>query len=162
LFPGAENFFPDLRILPPVYPAMPRLLVCLAFATLLLAAGCQTARPPTTATRLEPPIQAKVDRGIVEPGFTPEMVFLALGKPTEPASSLADATTDGKWIYREFQPKNERGLLRPGQRTHVVADNAGKEKIVTEPLASDTAPNLAANSMEITFRAGRVVEIQRR
>jgi hypothetical protein len=141
---------------------MHRSLVSLAVlsAALLAAAGCTTA--PTTATKLEPKIQAKVQKGIVEPGFTPEMVYLALGKPTEPSQSLADATTNGTWVYTNFQPKEDRGLVKAGFRTRVVADGGGKDKVVTEPLTANASPTLAANTVAIIFREGRVVEIQRR
>ena len=140
---------------------MHRLPVLLACATAAFAAGCTTARTPTTATSLEPKIRAQVEKGIVEPGFTPEMVFLALGKPTEPAQSIVDATTNGTWVYRDFQAK-DRQLVKPGFRRHIVFDAAKKaDVIVTEPLNRDAISKLQANSLYITFRDGRVVDIQR-
>ena len=62
-----------------VYATMPRVLPLLVIVGVTLAAGCAT-RSPTTATKLEPKIQAQVGKGLIEPGFTPEMVYLALGK----------------------------------------------------------------------------------
>jgi hypothetical protein len=139
-----------------MHPSLP----LLAAVTLLLATGCAT-RTPTTATRLEPEIKAKVDKGLIEPGFTPEMVFLALGKPTEPAESLADATTNGTWVYRDFQ-RNERTLVKAGYRRRVVSDpNKKTDTIVNEAIDPKVLSNLPARSLHVTFRDGRVIEIQR-
>ena len=137
-------------------------LPLIAAAALLLATGCAT-RTPTTATRLEPAIKAKVDKGLIEPGFTPEMVFLALGKPTEPAESLADATNSGTWVYRDFHHNgNGRELVKAGFRRRVVFDPKKKsDVVVTEPIDSQMLPGLPAQSLHVIFRDGRVVEIQR-
>ena len=139
---------------------MHRLPVVLAAAILLIAGGCVTSKP-TTATSLEPPIKAKVEKGIIEPGFTPEMVYMALGKPSEPAQSLADATTNGTWVYHDFQGK-EGEIVKAGFRRKVTLD-AGKkiDVITTERIDPQTLSNLPANSLHVTFRDGRVVEIQR-
>jgi hypothetical protein len=136
-------------------------LSLIAAAALLITTGCATNRAPTTATRLEPDIKAKVDKGVVEPGFTPEMVFLALGKPNEPAESLADATTNGTWVYRDIQ-RNDRLLVKAGYRRRVVSDpKKNTDVIVNEPIDPKALPNLPARSLHVTFRDGRVIEIQR-
>jgi hypothetical protein len=141
-----------------MHPSLP----LLAAAALLLATSCAT-RSPTTATKLEPAIKAKVDKGLIEPGFTPEMVFLALGKPTEPTESLADATSSGTWVYRDFhQNGNGRELVKAGFRRRVVFDSKKKsDVVVNEPIEPQTLPTLPAHSLHVIFRDGRVVEIQR-
>lgn len=131
-------------------------------ATVVLAlAGCNTARPPVTATKLEPDIQKKVARGIVEPGMTPEMVYLALGKPSEPASAIVDATRDGTWVYHDFT-RNDRDFVRAGFRRRVVFDPVRRSDVViTEPIDPRLFPNLREHSLHVTFKDGRVVEIKR-
>jgi len=134
--------------------------ILLAATILVTAAGCVTSKP-TTATSLEPAIKAKVEKGIIEPGFTPEMVYMALGKPSEPAQSLADATVNGTWVYHDFQGK-EGDIVKAGYRRKVTFD-AGKkaEVITTERIDPQALSKLPANSLHVTFRDGRVVEIQR-
>lgn len=123
-------------------------------------AGCATQKP-TTATTLEPKIQAKVKQGIVEPGFTPEMVYLALGKPTQPEQSLADATVNGTWLYQTFN-NDDRDFIRAGFRRRVVFDQTKRaDVVVTEPIDANASPALPPHSLQITFRDGRVVEIAR-
>lgn len=140
---------------------MHRFIVVLASVVLLSAAGCTTSRIPTTATTLEPKIRAQVEKGIIEPGFTPEMVFLALGKPSEPADSIVDATSNGTWVYHDFN-RDDRAFLRAGFRKRVVFDPAKNgDVVVTEPVDPKASSDLRANSLRVTFRDGRVVDIQR-
>jgi hypothetical protein len=141
--------------------AMQRLTIAAVIAVLLALTGCSSVRTPTTATTLEPDIRKKIARGIVEPGFTPEMVYLALGKPSEPTENLADATRDGTWVYRHFE-RNDRDFVRAGFRRRVVFDPVRKsDVIITEPVDPRSFPALEPHSMHITFHDGRVVEIKR-
>ena len=139
---------------------MHRLPVIVAATAFLFIAGCATPKP-TTSTSLEPKIRAKVGKGIIEPGFTPEMVYLALGKPTEPAQSLSDATTNGTWVYHDFH-RADAGLVKAGFRSRSVFDPAKNADVIkTEPIDAKVLPNLRSHSLHVTFRDGRVVEIQR-
>lgn len=143
---------------------MQRPILFAAAIVTLASIGCSTfsgRKAPTTATTLEPAIRAKVERGVIEPGFTPEMVYMALGKPSEPAVSLVDATRDGTWVYHDFN-RNDRDFIRAGFRRRVVFDPARRsDVVVTEPIDARTFPNLRERSLHVTFRDGRVVEIKR-
>ena len=160
MFPSAAKFQRNRRTQPRVYAAMHPFSALVAATTIVIIAGCATPQP-TTSTSLEPKIRAKVDKGIIEPGFTPEMVYLALGKPTEPNQSLADATTNGTWVYHEFH-RTDAGLVKAGFRTRSVFDpTKNAEVIKTEKIDPKALPNLKPHSLQVTFREGRVVEIQR-
>lgn len=139
---------------------MQRPFACLTALLSLALAGCAT-HTPTTATKLEPKIHAKVQKGIVEPGFTPEMVYLALGKPSVPAENIVDSTRDGTWVYQNFNG-NDHDFIRAGFRRHTVFDPAKRsDVIVTEPIDPKTLSGLEPHSLRITFREGRVVDITR-
>lgn len=136
----------------------------LAAALLLLTAGCATRTrelklPPESS--LDTATQKKIKRGLVEPGFTPEMVYLALGKPTEPASNIVDATRDGSWIYREFNG-TDRDMVRAGFRRRVIFDPVKRsDVVVTEPLDTKAFPKLEPHSLRVTFKDGRVIDVLR-
>lgn len=140
----------------------PGFLIVLVVATLFLAGGCSSVRTPTTATtRLDSPLLQKVQQGVVEPGYTPEMVFLALGKPSEPAESLVDATNTGTWVYRDFKP-GRPDFLRAGFQSRLTFDSTRKsDVIVTLPMDRATLESLPENSLRVVFHEGRVVNIQR-
>jgi hypothetical protein len=130
-----------------------------------LVAGCQSAnsRYQKVSATMTPDAktQKNIKRGVVEPGYTPEMVYLALGKPTIPADGIVDATRDGTWIYRGFSG-TDRDFVRAGFRRRVVFDpSRGGDVVVTEPIDTKAFPNLEPRSLHVTFRDGRVVEIKR-
>lgn len=141
---------------------LPSLLVLLAF----LAAGCSTTGSrlreyPEAVSQLDNATRKKIERGVVEPGFTPEMVYMALGKPSEPAEGLAAQTRDGTWVYHNYH-RNERDFVRAGFRRRVVFDPVKKsDTVITEPVDPRLFPNLRPHSVHVTFREGRVVEVQR-
>ena len=142
--------------------ALPALL-----SLLVVAAGCNTANSryqKVSATIMpDAKTQQNIKRGIVEPGYTPEMVYLALGKPTIPSDGIVDATRNGEWIYRNYQATGtDRDFVRAGFRQRVVFDpTRGGDVIVTEPIDTKAFPNLEPRSLHVTFRDGRVVDIKR-
>ena len=136
-------------------------LVVFSVAALCASAGCNSVQRPTTATKLEPDIQKKVQRGIIEPGMTPEMVYLALGKPSEPSSGIVDSTRDGTWVYHDFK-RNDRDFIQAGYRRRVVFDpDRRSDVVITEPIDPRLFPNLREHSLHVTFKDGRVSEIKR-
>jgi hypothetical protein len=140
-------------------------LALLLAAGLLTVAGCNTAnsryQKVNATTMPDPKTKAQIKRGVIEPGYTPEMVFLALGKPSVPAESIVDATKDGTWIYKEFNG-TEKDFVRAGFRRRVVFDPSRRtDTVVTEPLDTKAFPNLEPHSLHVTFRDGRVVEFKR-
>jgi hypothetical protein len=130
-------------------------------------AGCNTAESrmrsrPELVASLDPQIRAKIERGIVEPGYTPAMVFLALGKPTSPLRIDLDQTGDARWVYREFN-NNDRDVVRGGFRQRIVFDPVRKsDVIITEAVDARLYPELQAHSLDVIFQNGRVVEVVRR
>lgn len=149
-----------------VYAAMHHpVLLCLAALSLGLAAGCSTAnsryQQVSSATLPDAKTKQAIKRGVVEPGYTPEMVYLALGKPSVPADGLVDATRDGTWIYHDFSG-TDRDFVRAGYRRRVVFDPSRRtDVVVTEPLDTKAFPHLVPHSLHVTFRDGRVVDIKR-
>lgn len=147
---------------------MHRLTLATAVAFCLLAStGCNTANSryqKVSATMTpDPKTQKNIKRGVIEPGYTPEMVYLALGKPTIPADGIVDATRDGEWIYRDYQSAGtDRDFVRAGFRRRVVFDPVRRgDVVVTEPIDTKAFPNLEPRSLHVTFHDGRVVEIKR-
>ncbi len=144
---------------------MHRLLVTATVLSGFALSACNTAnsrlREVSAANLPDAKTQAQIKRGIVEPGYTPEMVYLALGKPSVPAEGLADATTNGTWVYHDFH-RNDRDFIRAGFRRRVVFDPVKRsDTVITEPVDPRTFPSLRAHSLHIMFRDGRVVDIQR-
>jgi hypothetical protein len=129
-------------------------------AVALWLAGCAAQQPIATG-KMEPEVRALIEQRRIEPGFTPEMVFLALGKPQTPAEGLADSATDGVWIYQDFAP-GEKAFLAPGFVRRIVRDEkTQRERVTTERAPPGMLAGLAPNALRVTYQKGRVVEIVR-
>ena len=58
--------------------------------------------------------------------------------------------------------RNDRDFIKAGFRRRVVFDPVKRgDVIVTEPVDAKSFPNLRAHSLHVTFKDGRVIEVQR-
>jgi hypothetical protein len=90
-----------------------RLAVC--SAVVLALAGCST-----TASRIRErqavfdsypePIQHNLRRGIIEVGYTPEMVFIALGEPDRKVEVATEDGVSQVWTWWKSSPGVALGL----------------------------------------------------
>lgn len=119
------------------------LAIILGFAGLLLS-GCETSgvasriqEKSTVFAALTPEQQAKVKAGEIEAGFSTDMVYLALGQPSEVKTK---ETPDGQltiWVYHRF--------VVPQKFSTVFSPNGGMTQ-PTAPLVANNAPRQAATS----------------
>ena len=143
-----------------------KLFRCSLLACLGLLAGCNTVERrirenPSVFVVLPRATQDRIRQGDAGPGYTPEMVYLALGKPTEVSPPSAEAGRDGVWIYRN-RHRNHRDFVRGGFRRRVVFDPERRSDVViTERVDPKQFPELTPHSLYVIFRDGKVVEIQR-
>jgi hypothetical protein len=83
-------------------------------AALLLAAGCQSVdsrikEKPDVFAKLDPETQAKIKQGIVDLGFTEDMVYLALGAPDQKREAISASGRTLTWIYNTYYDRYEDG-----------------------------------------------------
>jgi hypothetical protein len=150
-----------------------------AAAAVALAGGCQhprTARIQEHAAlfaSLPPNTQQIVKDGLVDYGFTPELVYMALGKANR--KSANDQTAYGPvetWVYRNFVYSNV-GAVRisgntPGSKPYgpVIASSAPGGPSLSSTKASPVQPTIgdgtdaAVGTLVLEFRNGRVVTIR--
>lgn len=75
-------------------------------AALLLAAACSSPerrieRNKALYNTFPPPAQEKIKKGEIDIGFTPDMVLVALGKPSRKYSRKTAETEQEVWVYGE-------------------------------------------------------------
>lgn len=127
----------------------------------LWLAGCASQPAPVTTEKLDPKIRAMIQQKRIEPGFTPEMVYLALGKPQSSTGELVDSASNGVWVYQDFAP-GEKAFLAPGFSRRLVVDpKTNREVVTTERVKPELLAGLMPNSLKVTYQKGRVVEILR-
>ena len=93
----------------------PPLVIILAGAVLLTAAGCSTpdSRVSKKSALVEPwpaEVQAKVRAGEVAVGFTPDQVRVALGDPDRTLARTEAQGAREVWVYFDKAPKFSLGI----------------------------------------------------
>lgn len=150
-----------------------------ALLALLVLAGCEssgvTARIQEKSAlfnSLEPWQQRDIQSGLVNPGFSTDMVYMALGKPSKIVT-----TADGQetiWTYSNYYPPVAQ------YQAQASADNSGGKYYGTVDSSSSPrnpaslsatgqkgtaqtsldVPDLPADTLYVTFRNGQVTRTQ--
>jgi hypothetical protein len=136
------------------------------FAGLLLAlAGCNTidrriSEKQDVFNRLDPQTQDKIRQGIVEVGYTEDMVYIALGPPDEQHQKVATTGDDVTWIYKTDYEQFE-GVEQVGYRRVVFFDPADRVyHVYYEPVSSPVYSEHEEDNIRVTFVNGKVTAIE--
>lgn len=108
--------------------------------------------------------QQRLQRGAINVGDTPEMVYIALGNADERRDVMNADGTQSVWIYKTYWQQYE-GTAWLGYRRIIVPAGNGRGYIVYhEPVTQDVYRTHADETIRVTFSRGVVsqVEQQRR
>ena len=108
------------------YPATRFLQLAATATAMLFLSACQSprdtrAQEKAEVLRMQPPeVQAKVREGLIEAGFTTELVYIALGRPDRTTTGKGDSGPTTTWSYRNFPVTGTNaaatGMNVPGAR----------------------------------------------
>jgi outer membrane protein assembly factor BamE (lipoprotein component of BamABCDE complex) len=138
------------------------LFTCLAVFALT---GCSTVNSRIKEKSqvyysLEADTRAKIDQGIIDPGFTPDMVYIALGSPDE---KRTQRDLDGRtevWIYNSYYDRLE-GVRRVGYYRNVYFDPVARVyRVYYTPAYGPVYSQQKEEQIRITFRDGAVTTIE--
>jgi hypothetical protein len=141
------------------------LKIAFAAGALLLAGGCQTVddrirQNPHVFAGLDAATQDKIRQGIIDLGFTPDMVYLALGAPDQRRESL---TPDGNrltWIYNTYYERYD-GTRHVGYQRRVYYDPYLRTyRVHYRPVYADTYQPTVEERIRIIFDNGRATIIE--
>lgn len=153
-----------VRLTPPqagAFTGLRRLLLPVVALALAGFSGCQSASKSAALAELDPEILKKVKSGVVENGFTPAMVHLALGKPSLPANVNLAATVNETWIYNR-SGGTPRDYIRHGYRYKTMFDPALRYDVTTvEAVGPHAFPSLRNRRIIVVFQDGKVVAVSR-
>jgi len=98
----------------------------------------------------------------VAPGATPDTVYRLRGQPTRVIGGEAARGADATWIYHEEPVLAPNESILGGFRRRVVYDPVKHtDNVIVEPIDTRTQPNLVTHDVRVTFRGGRVVDVER-
>jgi hypothetical protein len=105
----------------------------------LFLAGCETTGRISARTQEKSAVYSKlqrwekmyIDRGLVAVGFTPDMVYMAVGRPTKAEPRDLSGVQSELWIYKHFFPTPDANYARFGN---------GSAEPVNPPAPARVAP----------------------
>jgi hypothetical protein len=136
------------------------------FAGLMLVlAGCNTidhriSEKQDVFNRLDPQTQDKIRQGVVEVGYTQDMVYIALGPPDARHEKVTAKGTETTWVYKTYYEQFE-GMEHVGYRRIVFFDPADHVyHVYYEPVSTPVYSQHEEDNIRVTFVDGKVTAIE--
>ena len=136
-----------------------------AILSTLLLGACSTVESrieekPAAFAAADPATQEKIRKNVVEVGFSPDLVYIALGKPDEERTSRRRGGEDMTWIYKSYE-QEYAGTVPSGYRRYVVIDPRTQRPVVyIEPVYTDIYRQHADERIRVIFKDGKVSAIE--
>jgi hypothetical protein len=147
-----------------VPPSLRRLRQILPLALAAVLAGCSTINSrirekAAVFAALPPATQAEIRHGQIAVGFTPDMVYMAIGRPDEVHEHMTAGSRETVWKYNSYYDRYE-GTIHTGYRRWVVWDpRIHAYRIYVEPVYANLYQPVKETFFRITFRNGQVTAI---
>lgn len=138
--------------------------ISLAAAAVLAVAGCSTVQnriqeKSAVYNALDPNTQAKIAHGDIDLGFTPDMVYMALGNPDVRREAVTTSGRTETWIYRSYydgyDPMFGYGHFH---RWYAYDPYFRRHRFYWAPSAVEVT-EYAEDDVRVTFQNGRVIAI---
>jgi outer membrane protein assembly factor BamE (lipoprotein component of BamABCDE complex) len=133
------------------------LKTALLASILLIASGCVTSTPQSRISEhreayngFPAEAQRKISAGEVDVGFTPEMVRLALGKPSREFNRQTENGSTDVWVYHDNSPRISFGF---------GIGSYGRQSASSVGIATSTGGYDAEEKIRVEFREGKVTQI---
>lgn len=136
-----------------------------ALLALLLAAGCESIdsrikQNPELFAKLDTATQEKIKQGIIDLGFTPDMVHLALGEPDQKRERRSAEGAEMVWVYSTYYERYD-GTRFAGYHRRVYWDGVlNSYRVYYQPVFADTFRPETEERIRVVFRDGKVAVIE--
>ena len=138
--------------------------VCLAALTAAFGlSGCDTfqsraEQKSSTYNSLPSGTQQRLQKGMINPGDSQDMVYIALGTPEEKRDITTTAGGQTVWIYRTYWEQYE-GTAWAGWHRVIVPAGRGYA-IYHEPISQDVYSTHVDEVIRVTFTNGVVSTVE--
>lgn len=136
-----------------------------AGAALLFAAGCQSVESrikekPDVYANVDKATQDKIKQGIIDLGFSQDMVYIALGNPDEKRESKTTSGTTLTWIYNTYYTRYEGSAMAGYYRSVYYDPYLRTYRLYYHPVFADTYSEDKEERIRIVFTGGKVTSIE--
>ena len=134
-------------------------------ASLGFLAGCQTVsgrirENPSAFAKLDPVTQDKIKQGIIDLGYTEEMVYLALGAPTEKRETLTATGRTVTWIYSTYYTRDDGDRMIGYERRVYYDPFLRTYRVYYHPAFVESYRGAADERIRIVFKDGKAAVIE--
>lgn len=139
-------------------------LILIGLAALALT-GCSTVdsrirEKSQVYYSLDADTRSKIDHGIIEPGFTTDMVYIALGAPDEKRTRRDFDHASEVWVYNSYYDRME-GIRHIGYYRNVYFDPVLRVyRVYLTPAYGPVYSQQKDELLRIVFRNGKVSSIE--
>jgi len=142
-----------------------RLFVSLLVATLAFVAGCQTVQDrinekPEVFAKLDTPTQDKIKQGIIELGYTEDMVYLALGAPDQKRESSSANGRTTTWIYNTYYDRYNGTGFAGYHRSIYFDPYLRAYRVYYRPVFADSYVQEKEERIRAVFKDGKVITLE--
>lgn len=139
-------------------------LILAALAAFCLGA-CSTVKSrieekASVFNALDSETQARLRQGIVDVGYTPDMVYIAMGRPDQTKEKQTAEGIDTTWIYNEYWQEYQ-GTQFVGYRRIVYYDPVARAyRYYYEPVHADVYRDRTQQKTRVVYKNGKVSVIE--
>lgn len=108
---------------------------------------------------LDPNTRAKITHGDIDLGFTPDMVYIALGKPDVTRERISTNGRTEQWIYRSYYTEFDGFGYVDYHRWYGYYPYGRFYRVYWEPYYGPYYYDVARDDIRVTFQNGKVVTI---
>jgi len=142
-----------------------RLITSLLLAGLALLAGCQSVasrikEKPQVYANLDAATQDKIKQGIIEIGYTEDMVYLALGKPDQKRESVQENGRSVTWIYNTYYDRYDGTAFAGYHRSLYFDPYLRAYRVYYRPVYADTYATEKEERIRVVFKGGKAAVIE--
>jgi hypothetical protein len=142
-----------------------RILIPLLLGSLALLAGCQSVESrikekPAVFANLDAATQDKIKQGIVEIGYTEDMVYLALGKPDQKRESVRENGKSTTWIYNTYYDRYDGTAFAGYHRSIYFDPYLRAYRLYYRPVYADTYAQEKEERIRVVFKDGKAKVIE--
>ena len=137
----------------------------LAGVALLFAAGCQSVESrikekPAAFANADKAAQDKIKQGIIDLGFSQDLVYIALGEPDQKREAKTTAGSTLTWIYNTYYTRYEGSTMAGYYRRVYYDPYLRTYRLYYHPVFADTYSEDKEERIRIVFTDGKVTSIE--
>ena len=128
-------------------------------------AGCQTVESrikekPEVFANVDKATQDKIKQGIIDLGYTEDLVYLALGVPDQKRETVTAAGNTMTWIYNTYYNRYDGSVYSSYYRSVYYDPYLRAYRMYYRPIMTETYTQEKEERIRIVFQDGKVTVIE--